>query len=32
MNDILTLSSIEIERGLTYPFARTVSCSLSITF
>jgi len=32
MNDILTLSSIEIERGLSYPFARTVSCSLSITF
>jgi len=32
MNDILTLSSIEIERGLYYPFARTVSCSLSITF
>lgn len=32
MNEIVTLSSIEIERGLTYPFARTVSCSLSITF
>lgn len=32
MNDILTLSSIKIERGLYYPFARTVSCSLSITF
>jgi len=32
MNDILTLSSIDIERGLYYPFARTVSCSLSITF
>ncbi len=32
MNDILTLSSIQIERGLTYPFARTVSCALSITF
>lgn len=32
MNEILTLSSIELERGLNYPFARTVSCSLSITF
>ncbi|MDZ4058695.1 MAG: SusC/RagA family TonB-linked outer membrane protein, partial [Bacteroidales bacterium] len=32
MNDILTLSSIQIERGLNYPFARTLSCSLSITF
>jgi TonB-linked SusC/RagA family outer membrane protein len=32
MNDILTLSSIQIERGLSYPFARTLSCSLSITF
>lgn len=32
MNDILTISSIDIERGLNYPFARTVSCALSITF
>jgi TonB-linked SusC/RagA family outer membrane protein len=32
MNDILKISSIETERGLNYPFARTVSCSLSITF
>lgn len=32
MNDILTISSIELERGLSYPFARTLSCSLSITF
>ncbi len=32
MNDILTISSIDIERGLYYPFARTVSCALSITF
>ncbi|MEA4868642.1 MAG: SusC/RagA family TonB-linked outer membrane protein [Rikenellaceae bacterium] len=32
MNDILKISSVEIERGLTYPFARTLSCSLSITF
>ncbi|MFA5713470.1 MAG: TonB-dependent receptor [Bacteroidales bacterium] len=32
MNDIFTLSSIKVERGLEYPFARTLSCSLSITF
>lgn len=32
MNDILTLSSIEIERGLSYPFARTLSCSVTATF
>jgi hypothetical protein len=32
MNDIFTISSIEAERGLTYPFARTLSGSLSITF
>jgi TonB-linked SusC/RagA family outer membrane protein len=32
MNDILVISSIQTERGLDYPFARTVSCSLSITF
>ncbi len=32
MNEILTISSIDIERGLTYPFARTLSCSLSLTF
>lgn len=32
MNDLFTLSSIEVERGLEYPFARTLSCSLSITF
>lgn len=32
MNDVMTLSSIKAERGLNYPFARTVSCSLNITF
>lgn len=32
MNDILVISSIETERGLNYPFARTASCALSITF
>lgn len=32
MNEIVTFSTIKIERGLTYPFARTLSCSLSITF
>ncbi len=32
MNDILVISSIETERGLSYPFARTASCALSITF
>lgn len=32
MNDILTISSIEAERGLNYPFARTISCSLTLTF
>lgn len=32
MNDIATFSSIKIERGLNYPFARTMSFSLSATF
>lgn len=32
MNEIFTLSSIEAERGLSYPFARTISGSLSVTF
>ncbi|OFY42932.1 MAG: SusC/RagA family TonB-linked outer membrane protein [Bacteroidetes bacterium GWF2_40_14] len=32
MNDVVTISSVQAERGLNYPFARTVSCSLSITF
>ena len=32
MNDIVTFSSIKIERGLNYPFARSMSFSLSVTF
>lgn len=32
MNNIATFSSIEVERGLDYPFARRVSCSISATF
>lgn len=32
MNDIYTFSSIKIERGLDYPFARTMSFALSATF
>lgn len=32
MNDIFRISSIKEERGLEYPFARTVSFSLSVTF
>ncbi|MGN5953319.1 SusC/RagA family TonB-linked outer membrane protein [Sphingobacterium lactis] len=32
MNDAVKFSSIEIERGLTYPFSRTVSFSLNATF
>lgn len=32
MNELATFSSIEIERGLSYPFARTLSFSLSATF
>lgn len=32
MNDICTFSSVKIERGLDYPFARTVSFSLITTF
>ncbi len=32
MNDITTVSSIDIERGLNYPFARTMSFKLSATF
>ena len=32
MNDIYKWSSIEIERGTSYPFARTLSLSLSATF
>lgn len=32
MNEIATFSSIRIERGTAYPFARTLSFSLSATF
>ena len=32
INDITTISSIEIERGLSYPFARTMSMKLTATF
>jgi hypothetical protein len=32
MNDIYTFSSVKVERGLDYPFARTMSLSLSVTF
>lgn len=32
MNDIYKWSSIQIERGTTYPFARTLSFSLMVTF
>jgi len=32
MNDVAKFSSIEIERGLSYPFSRTVSFSLTATF
>lgn len=32
MNEVAKFSSIEIERGLSYPFARTVSFSLTATF
>lgn len=32
MNEVFTLSSIEIERGTSYPFARNFNFSLSVTF
>lgn len=32
LNDIATFSSIKVERGTNYPFARTLSFSLSATF
>lgn len=32
MNDIFRLSSVKSERGIDYPFARTVSFSISATF
>ena len=31
-NDLATFSSIEIERGTSYPYARTMSFSLNVTF
>ena len=32
MNDVATFSSIKVERGTSYPFARTLSFSLTATF
>lgn len=32
MNDIFRISTVKDERGLDYPFARTVSFSLGLTF
>ena len=32
MNDIYTFSTIRIERGTSYPYARTLSFSLNVTF
>lgn len=32
MNDVFRLSTVKIERGISYPFARSVSFSLSATF
>ena len=32
MNDIFRLSNIKMERGIEYPFARTVSFSLTANF
>ena len=32
MNDIFTASSIKIERGLDYPFARYMSLAINATF
>lgn len=32
MNDLFTLSSVKIERGTSYPFARTFSFSLQLNF
>ena len=32
MNDIFRGSSVKEERGIDYPFARTMSMSLSVTF
>ena len=32
MNDIATISSVKTERGTSYPFARSFSFSLQVTF
>ena len=32
MNDIFRISSVKEERGIDYPFARTMSMSLSVSF
>ncbi len=32
MNDIFRISTIKAERGITYPFARSLSLSISLTF
>lgn len=32
LNDIATFSSVEVERGVAYPFARRLSCSVTATF
>ncbi|MFB0973477.1 MAG: hypothetical protein QMB59_02790, partial [Bacteroidales bacterium] len=32
VNDLYTFSSIQIERGTSYPYARTVSLAVSATF
>ncbi|WP_200976044.1 SusC/RagA family TonB-linked outer membrane protein [Echinicola sp. 20G] len=32
MNDIFRLSTVQVERGIQYPFARTVSLSVNATF
>lgn len=32
MNDMFYISSVKAERGIDYPFARTVSFSISATF
>lgn len=32
LNDVATFSSVKVERGTSYPFARTLSFALSATF
>ena len=32
MNELARVSTIKAERGTTYPFARTLSCSITATF